>query len=32
MANFLTTYGALIVTMVFAAMLALSLYLPLMAG
>ncbi len=32
MASFLTTYGALIVTMVFAAMLALSLYLPLMAG
>ncbi len=32
MANFFTTYSALIVTMVFAAMLALSLYLPLMAG
>jgi len=32
MSNFLTTYGALIVSMVFAAMLALSLYLPLMAG
>ena len=29
---FLNTYGALIVTMFFAAMLALSLYLPLMAG
>lgn len=32
MDSFFTTYGALIVTMVFAAMLALSLYLPLMAG
>ena len=32
MANFLTVYSALIITMVFAAMLALSLYLPLMAG
>ena len=32
MSSFLTTYGALIVGMVFAAMLALSLYLPLMAG
>ena len=30
--TFLNTYGALIVTMFFAAMLALSLYLPLMAG
>src|SRR5436853_7290395 len=32
MTNFLNTYSALIITMVFAAMLALSLYLPLMAG
>lgn len=32
MTTFLNTYSALIVTMVFAAMLALSLYLPLMAG
>lgn len=32
MTNFFTTYSALIITMVFAAMLGLSLYLPLMAG
>jgi branched-chain amino acid transport system permease protein len=32
MDTFLTTYGFLIVSMLFAAMLALSLYLPLMAG
>ncbi|MBL8165559.1 MAG: branched-chain amino acid ABC transporter permease [Anaerolineae bacterium] len=32
MAEFITTYGFLIVSMVFAAMLALSLYLPLMTG
>src|SRR5436853_5602308 len=32
MTNFLNTYSALIITMVFAAMLGLSLYLPLMAG
>src|SRR5438270_4833331 len=32
MAAFFSTYGFLIVSMMFAAMLALSLYLPLMAG